>query len=254
MNLYGQEAERPEEQGYAMAALLVAMSIAAVMMTVAMPVWKQMATREKEEELVFRGRQYARAIGLFQRKYANATPPNIEVLIEQRFLRKKFKDPITNDDFVPIVAGQNAPGATPEGSPQAGRGAAGRGTPGGPTGATISPIGTPGAGGRGGIIGVTSKSKDTSIRVYNGRTHYNEWTFVYTAPVTAPGAGGGGTATPGQGSQGPQGRGQPQRGQPQRGEPVQPPGPFGVPGGRGSPARGGPGGRSFNPFQPPASR
>lgn len=240
-----------------MAALLVAMSIAAVMMTVAMPVWKQMATREKEEELVFRGRQYTRAIGLFQRKYANATPPNIEVLIEQRFLRKKFKDPITNDDFVPIVAGQNAPGTTPEGSPQAGRGAAGRGTTGGPAGATISPIGTPGAGGRGGIVGVTSKSKETSIRVYNGRTHYNEWTFVYTAPVTAPGAGGAGgegTATPGQGSQGPQGRGQPQRGQPQRGQPVQPPGPFGDPGGRGGPARGGPGGRGFNPFQPPAPR
>lgn len=231
-----------------MAALLVAMSIAAVMMTVAMPVWKQMTQREKEEELVFRGRQYARAVGLFQRKYANATPPTIEVLIDQRFLRKKYKDPITNDDFVPIMTGQNVPGTpgtTPQGSPQAGRGATG-----GRAGSPLSPIGTPGAGGRGGIIGVTSKSKDTSIRIYNGRTHYNEWTFAYTPPVTAPGAGGEGTATPGQVPQGPQGRGQPQRGQPQRGQPGPPPGPFGDPGGRGGPARGGPGGRGFNPFQP----
>ena len=46
-----------------MAALLVAMSIMAVMMTVAMPVWKQTAQREKEEELVFRGMQYVHAIG-----------------------------------------------------------------------------------------------------------------------------------------------------------------------------------------------
>src|SRR5260370_1023276 len=60
------------QEGYAMAALLVAMSIMAVMMTVAMPVWKQSAQREKEEELVFRGKQYVHAIALFQRKYVGA--------------------------------------------------------------------------------------------------------------------------------------------------------------------------------------
>ena len=81
-----------------------AMSIMAIMMTVVMPVWKQAAQREKEEELIFRGQQYAHAIGLFQRKFANAFPPNIDVLVEQRFLRKKFKDPITNDDFLPLPA------------------------------------------------------------------------------------------------------------------------------------------------------
>src|SRR6266849_849464 len=75
MKLRGQS-----ENGYAMAVLLVAMSIMAIMMTVAMPVWKQIATREKEEELVFRGEQYARAIGLFQRKFANSAPPNLDIL------------------------------------------------------------------------------------------------------------------------------------------------------------------------------
>src|SRR5215831_10500184 len=95
---------RPAAHGYAMAALLVAMSIMAVMMTVAMPVWKQIAQREKEEELIFRGTQYAHAIGLFQRKFANASPPTLNVLVEQKFLRRKYKDPITNDDFVPILA------------------------------------------------------------------------------------------------------------------------------------------------------
>ena len=66
-----------------MAALLVAMSIMAVMLTVAMPVWKQMTQREREEELVFRGMQYAHAIGMFQRKYANAYPPNLDVLLNE---------------------------------------------------------------------------------------------------------------------------------------------------------------------------
>src|SRR5262245_55478346 len=36
------------ERGYAMVALLVAMGVMAVMMTAAMPVWKQLSQREKE--------------------------------------------------------------------------------------------------------------------------------------------------------------------------------------------------------------
>ena len=91
-----------------MAALLVGMSVMAVLMSALLPVWTHMATREKEEELIFRGKQYARAIGLFQRKFANTPPPTIDVLVEQRFLRKKYKDPITNDDFQPIYANQSA--------------------------------------------------------------------------------------------------------------------------------------------------
>src|SRR5216117_351259 len=112
MRLDGQAAQKcKSQQGYAMAALLVAMSIMAVMMTVAMPVWKHTAQREKEEELIFRGKQYVHAIGMFQRKFANAYPPNIDVLVDQRFLRKKYKDPITNDDFVIIPVGQSLPGS-----------------------------------------------------------------------------------------------------------------------------------------------
>ena len=75
-----------------------------------------MAQREKEQELVFRGQQYARAIGLFQRKYANTPPPTLDVLVQEHFLRKKYKDPITNADFVPIPAGQ-AGAAAPGGAP-----------------------------------------------------------------------------------------------------------------------------------------
>src|SRR5262252_215557 len=124
MHLTGQASDRRNEQGYAMAALLVALSIMAVMMTVAMPVWKQAAQREKEEELVFRGLQYVHAIGMFQRKYANAYPPNLDLLVDQRFLRKKYKDPITNDDFQIIPAGTSLPGGgQPTGQGQ--RGASG---------------------------------------------------------------------------------------------------------------------------------
>jgi len=223
---------RTSEQGYAMAALLIAMSVMAIMMTVVMPVWKQAAQREKEEELVFRGKQYVHAIGLFQRKFANAYPPNFDVLVEQRFLRKKFKDPITNDDFVPLGAGQAPagvgqppPGAAGQGSQSAGGrppaaatttaqqpGGVGRGS------TSPSPMGssTPGGigggpGGAGGttagVSGVTSKSKDQSIRLYNGRSHYNEWAFIYMPQTQQPG-GVPGSAVPGQPTQ-PGQRGQP---------------------------------------------
>jgi len=173
--------------GYAMAVLLVVMGVMAVMLTVVMPVWKQMGQREKEAELVFRGEQYARAIGLFQKKYANAFPPNLDVLVEQKFLRKKYKDPITGEDFVPLTQASQQGGIQPGGAQRGGGQAAtptpaGRGaqtTGRGPTGsATHAGAATPGGGPAGGIIGVTSKSTDTSIRLYKGRSHYNEWAFV----------------------------------------------------------------------------
>jgi len=101
-----------DPQGYAMAALLVGMSVMAVFLTMAMPVWSTAAKRAREEELVFRGEQYARAIGLFQRKYANALPPNLDVLVNEKFLRKKYLDPVTGGEFQALTgaAAQAAPG------------------------------------------------------------------------------------------------------------------------------------------------
>lgn len=141
------------DDGYAMAALLVAISVMAVLLTVAMPTWKQTIQREKEEELIFRGNQYARAIAAYQRTYANASPPSLDVLVEQHFLRKKFKDPVAIDEdgeFQLLYATTQA----------------------GQTGGTgTAPNG-------GGIIGVASKNPAPSIRVYNNATHYNEWQFI----------------------------------------------------------------------------
>ena len=54
--------------GYAMAALLVAIAVMGVMLSVALPTWSHMIRREKEEELIFRGNQYARAINLYGEK------------------------------------------------------------------------------------------------------------------------------------------------------------------------------------------
>ena len=233
---------RGQDDGYAMAALIVALGVMGILASAAMPVWKQVAQREKEEELIFRGQQYARAIGLFQRRAGpGVNPPNIDVLVQQRFLRKKFLDPITGEDFVPLTAaavaqaglgadregsdelGGRGPGRTggPVTQPATGRGpsqpsTAGRGFQSPPFGrGAQTPFGRgpqlPGGGtlgAQGGIVGVASKSTDKSIRIFNGRTQYNEWVFMYTAPVQAPGAGGRGRgATPGTPAPGIGGRG-----------------------------------------------
>jgi len=260
MNLAGQVKWRAKaDTGYAMAALIVAMGVMAIMMTAAMPVWRQTVQREREEELVFRGLQYAHAIGLYQRKFANAYPPNVDALVEQRFLRKKFKDPVTNDDFVVIPPGAMLPGTTVPGmqrggqptTPAAGRGTGGATSP-GSTGQTtaaqpssrggLAPTGSqPGGLGGGttaGVAGVTSKSKAQSIRLYNGRGHYNEWAFVYVPQLQAGQGGAPGAGVPGQRGQQPGQPGQPGIG-PGRG-------PGTDPSGRG---RGGPGGqRGPSPF------
>jgi type II secretory pathway pseudopilin PulG len=263
-------------RGYAMAALLVGMSVMAVLMGALLPVWTTMAKREKEAELVFRGNQYARAIGLFQRKFANTPPPTIDILVEQRFLRKKYKDPITNDDFQPLYANQ----AMMPGGPQGAPGTQGtQGTQTAPGRPLIQPgFGATGATAAGGIIGVTSKSKDTSLRVFNGRTRYNEWAFVHVQTSQRPGQPGGGGATPGmQGipnqRPGPQGQPSPfgmppgafpNPNQQRQGQPM-PPSPFGQPNRPPFPGQpGGPGsfttpngGTTFTPLpgqRPPGQR
>ena len=182
MQLHGQAGKR---DGYAMAALLVGLAVMAILLSVAMPTWRQMVQREKEAELIFRGQQYARAIGLFQRKYAATFPPDVDTLVRQKFLRKKYKDPMVADgEFQVLFQVQQTPGSQP-----GGRGGAGTGI----GSSTRVGSGTPGTAGsgltgpRGGVIGVASKSTDTSLRIYNGRTHYNEWQFIYSPALLGPG-------------------------------------------------------------------
>jgi type II secretory pathway pseudopilin PulG len=214
MNPSGQALNRA---GYAMAALLVAIAAMGILMSVAMPAWRHAGQREKEEELIFRGRQYARAIQLYQRKFAAAYPADFDVLVKQKFLRKKYTDPMVEDgEFEILYQGSQLTmgpgrGGMPQGQGQGpGRGGATR--PGQSSTFTFdsrSGAVTQGAqaarmaGPRGGILGVRSKSTEESIRVYNGATHYNEWQFVFLPAMTGPGQarpgmrGGPGSTTPG---------------------------------------------------------
>ena len=186
--------------GYAMAAMLVAIAVLGIAMSVVMPTWRHMVQREKEEELVFRGQQYVHAISLFQRKFAGAYPPDFDTLVKQKFLRKKYKDPLSEDgEFEPVYFGQQTQLQRGGQTGQTGQRGQASGTSGqrgatGTSGASSSTsfsfdsrsgtttMGTRAGGvigARGGMVGVRSKSTDESIREYKGRTHYNEWEFVW---------------------------------------------------------------------------
>lgn len=219
MKLPGQGASRRNGQrGYAMVALLVGMSVMAVLMSAAIPSWTHAAQREREEEYLFRAKQYARAIRLWQdkNKIANAPAPTVELLVEGRFLRKKYKDPITNDDFRLIQsAPAGAPGVSPGTSPPGAGGGFGTPLPLGaqpPAGTPVpsgsqpssgqqTPFGQQPAQGQqssfgqrrpsgtqstlsgaqtGGFIGVTSKSKREGIKLFKGaQTTYDQWAITY---------------------------------------------------------------------------
>jgi type II secretory pathway pseudopilin PulG len=204
-----------------MAALLVTLNVMAILLTVAMPVWKTMVQREREAELIWRGSQYARAINLFRRKYANAYPPNVDILLTEKFLRKKYTDPMTKEgDFQFIYAAQAAAQRPGQPTPQPT-------TPAPPL--DQQPRGPAGA--QGGIMGVVSKSTESSIRLFNGRSKYNEWTFTpetvlgnravgAVRPGAPGGPGGPGAMRPGINMPGGGRPGMPQPGQPR---------PFGLP-------------------------
>ena len=238
-----------------MVALLVAMTVMAIMMTAAMPAWHTLARREKEAELVFRGEQYARALMLYQRRFANQPAPSIDALVTGRYLRKKYKDPITNDDFQLLGGGATMPGQTSgpafqQGLQQAqaalkqaaGRAGAAPATRGGavPAAAQSGRGGVSlGGGVTGGIVGVTSKSEEKSLRLYNGRDTYNQWIFMPVAQAARAGGVGPGGVGPGGAGRGGDGRGGPEGA---RGRGAQPPGDGGRGRGPQPPGDGGRGG------------
>ena len=92
---------RREQAGYT---LLLVVFLVATMIIVAASAAPNVLTqgrREKEAELIWRGQQYQRAIGLYYRKFGKY-PTKVEDLTQQtngvRFLRKAYTDPMNKDD------------------------------------------------------------------------------------------------------------------------------------------------------------
>lgn len=88
--------------------LVVVIFMLAILMlslTVAAPVVRKEIQRDREVELMHRGKQYARAVKLYYRKFG-AYPPNLEALVKTndvRFLRKKYIDLSTGKEEWKII-------------------------------------------------------------------------------------------------------------------------------------------------------
>ena len=76
-----------KQRGYAIIALMIAISIMSILLMAAVPVWQTVIQREKEEELIFRGKQYVEAIRIYQLKHPGAFPRSLEELYKDRCIR-----------------------------------------------------------------------------------------------------------------------------------------------------------------------
>jgi type II secretory pathway pseudopilin PulG len=88
------------EDGYLLLTVLVMVFLILLALSVAAPKVAKEIQRDKEQEAVQRGLQYRRAIQLYYKKFG-AYPSDIKQLEktnEIRFLRKRYKDPITGQD------------------------------------------------------------------------------------------------------------------------------------------------------------
>jgi hypothetical protein len=84
--------------GYAFLILMMMVTILLISLTAALPSIYTEGQREKEEELIFRGKEYARAILFFHNKFGRY-PSSVKELVKKtngiRFLRHEYRDPMT---------------------------------------------------------------------------------------------------------------------------------------------------------------
>lgn len=158
------------QRGFTYLAALLAVAVIGVGLAAAGKIWSQSSQREKEQELLFVGNQYRRAITLYYERSAKKNipcpakcyPEKLEDLLldkrepgVHRYLRKLYPDPMT---------GKMEWGLTK--------------VPGGEA-----------------IMGVYSQSGLTPIktsgfryedRTFEGANHYSDWKFLHQPPGPSP--------------------------------------------------------------------
>jgi type II secretory pathway pseudopilin PulG len=157
--------------GFTYITVIVMVVIMGIMLGAVGQVWKTVMQRDREEELLFRGLMYKRAITQWYTPAASTKQPlpltKLEDLVKdptslekKRYLPRLYADPMTGKEWG-VVKDQT-----------------------------------------GGIIGVVSTSTDDAFKTtkfpeelkeLEGKKKYSEWQFVYTKQQTQPGTGGSGS-------------------------------------------------------------
>ncbi len=175
-------------QGYVMIMLVLLMTIMSIGLMVAVPVWQTQIQREKEEELIFRGKQYVEAVRIYQLKNPGRFPKTLAELAEKKYVRRLYRDPMAADGKWNIILLQEGVGRMLQYRPAAQpreRGATGERRPAGqpqafsPQRILVAPIDALPSIQNPQILGVVSSSTRKSIKVYNDQTTYDKWLFFY---------------------------------------------------------------------------
>jgi type II secretory pathway pseudopilin PulG len=191
--------------GFTLVGVVVGIAIIVILLAAVGPTVATIIERDRGKERIFRGKQYARAVLAFQRRYGRF-PNELKELskLKPRSIRKLWKDPMCNcDDWHVIIAG--SPEAVPMGNapPQGGGGPGFNRTPrpGQPTPSSggLTPTPPPFLGGGGGapatptpqsifgpntgkvvgpIVGVRTNVRRKSIFEWRSRGYTDEWRFI----------------------------------------------------------------------------
>lgn len=179
------------QRGFTLVALVIGIAILTIMTAAVAPAISVIMQRDRENELIFRGKQYARGIVLFQRRYGRM-PTSLKEMYENRprTIRKLWKEPMCAcDDWYLIVQG------TPDASINPAQPGPGQGPSGPKPTPTPQPFGSPGETKNvGPIVGVRSKVKKQSLQEWQGQRSYDQWRFIagdadrdQLGPLTQPG-------------------------------------------------------------------
>ncbi len=89
------------ERGYILLMLLLIIALMIIAAAAILPSITFNIRRDREEEMIHRGVQYSRAIRAYYKKFGRYPTKleDLESTNNQRFLRKRYKDPITGQDF-----------------------------------------------------------------------------------------------------------------------------------------------------------
>jgi len=172
-------------KGYTLLVLLFAVSVITIGLLIAVPVWQTQIQREKEEELIFRGKQYVEAIRLYQTKKPGQYAASLEELIEEKCLRRLYRDPMTTHGEWNIILPyqQGAASRTRRPSSRQNRQQQKAGDISAASQSfqrviivplrVLSSIDNPR------IIGVVSSSSKKAFKIFRDESTYDKWLFMY---------------------------------------------------------------------------
>ncbi len=163
--------------GYVIIILMIAVFAIEIGLLIALPVWQTELQREKEEELIFRGRQYVEAVRRYQLKHQGEFPADLDSLVEEKLIRKLYREPLTRKGewlliLVPPASAQARAGTAPA-SMQSSR-AGGKFQE-----VMIVPAASLGSFRKPRILGVMSPSVQRSVKIYNEQDSYDKWLFFF---------------------------------------------------------------------------